>query len=114
MQYGVKVQRVDTDDSPPPLDKKQIKHIQDVVGTLLYFGREVYPTLVAALSAIAVRQANGTQAVATAVCQVLDYVTTHPNPAIRYVASDMILALHTDASYLSELEGKAGQRVIFI
>ena len=78
-----------------------------MVGTLLYFGRAVDLTLAAALSAIAARQANGTQAVAAAVRQLLNYVATHPNPAIRYVASDMIPALHTDASYLSELEGKS-------
>ena len=106
VQYGAKVQRVATDDSPP-LDKKQIKHIQDVVGTLLYFGRVVDLTLAAALIAIAARQANGTQAVVALVRQLLDYIATHPNPAIRYVASDTILNLHTDASYLSELEGKS-------
>jgi hypothetical protein len=39
--------------------------------------------------------------------QLLDYVTTHPNPTIRYLASDMILALNTDGSYLSELNGKS-------
>jgi hypothetical protein len=89
------------------LDKTQIKHIQDVVGTLLYFGRAVDPTLAVALAAISARQANGTHTVAAAVRQLLDYVATHPNPAIRYVASDMILTLHTDDSYLSELEGKS-------
>ena len=73
---------------------------------MLYFGRAVDLTLAAALRAMAARQANGTQAVAASVRQLLDYAATHPTPAIRYVASDMILALYTDASYLSELEGK--------
>ena len=43
----------------PPLNKKQIKHIQDVVGTLLYFGRAMDP----ALNAIAARQATSIQVV---------------------------------------------------
>ena len=39
--------------------------------------------------------------------QLLDYVATHPNARIRYVASDMILNLHSDASYLSEPKAKS-------
>jgi hypothetical protein len=31
----------------------------------------------------------------------LDYLATHPDAAIRYHASDMILHIHSDASYLS-------------
>jgi len=37
----------------------------------------------------------------------LDYCWTHPNAGVRFVASDMILALHSDASYLSEPDGKS-------
>ena len=39
--------------------------------------------------------------------QLLDYVATHSNAGIRYVASDMILNLHSDASYLSEPKSKS-------
>jgi len=39
--------------------------------------------------------------------QLLNYVATHHNPSIRYLASNMILALDTDGSYLSELNGKS-------
>ena len=39
--------------------------------------------------------------------QLLDYLATHPNAAIRYHASDMILAFDTDASYLSEVGAKS-------
>jgi hypothetical protein len=31
----------------------------------------------------------------------LDYMATHPNASIRYYASDMILNVHSDASYVS-------------
>ena len=37
--------------------------------------------------------------------QLLDYMATNPNTVIRFYASDMILNLHSDASYLS-----AGQK----
>jgi hypothetical protein len=33
--------------------------------------------------------------------QLLDYLATHPDATIRYHASDMILHIHCDASYLS-------------
>jgi hypothetical protein len=33
--------------------------------------------------------------------QLLDYLATHPDAAIRYHASNMILHIHSDASYLS-------------
>eukprot|EP00957_Ditylum_brightwellii_P054041 4093472-Ditylum_brightwellii.AAC.1 len=32
----------------------------------------------------------------------LDFVATHPNVTVRYLASDMMLVVHSDASYLSE------------
>ncbi len=41
--------------------------------------------------------------------QVLDYLATHQDATIRFRASDMILNVHSDASYLSET--KAHSRV---
>jgi hypothetical protein len=52
----------------------------------------------AALSAIAAQQSNGTQAVADACNQLLNYITTHSNAGLLYHACDMIFAFHTDAS----------------
>ncbi len=83
-----------------------IKHVQDIVGTLLYYGRAVDPTLLTALSSIATRQANSTTAVAESCQQLLNYVATHPNAGICYKACNMILAVHTNVSYLLEQNGK--------
>jgi hypothetical protein len=33
--------------------------------------------------------------------QMLDYLATHPDAIIRYHASDMVLRIHIDTSYLS-------------
>jgi hypothetical protein len=85
-----------------PLSNKQIKCVQDIVSTLLYYGRAVDPTILPAISTIASRQAQSTETMADACHQLLDYATTHPNAGICYLASNMILAIHTDASYLSE------------
>jgi hypothetical protein len=37
----------------------------------------------------------------------LNYCNTHPETKIRYNESDMILQIHSDASYLSENEAKS-------
>jgi hypothetical protein len=106
IQYGAHVRRVDVDTSTP-LSPDTIKCVQDIIGTLLYYGWAVNPTLLTTLSSIAAQQANGTTAVTEARQQILDYVATHPNAGIRYKACDMILALHTDALYLSKQTGKS-------
>ena len=38
----------------------------------------------------------------------LDYVATHPDAILSYAKSDMILGIHSDASYLSEPKARAG------
>ena len=94
-------------DTSEPLSPAAMKRVQDIVGTMLNYDPAVDPTLLTALSAIAAHQATGTKGVAEACQQLLDYVATHPNVGIRYKACDMILAICTDTSYLSEQEGKS-------
>ena len=89
IQYGAKVQTADVD-TLPRLAKDRIRHIQDVVGTLLYYARAVDPTLLATLCQIASRQSTATKEVATMINQLLNYVSTHPNYGIRYLASDIL------------------------
>ncbi len=89
------------------LSPKEIKRVQDIVRALLYYAQAADPTLLAALSAIAACQSNGTRAVADACHHLLDYVPTHPNAGIQYKACNMVLAVHTDVSYLSEPGGKS-------
>jgi hypothetical protein len=113
IQYGQNIQLARDPDTSPILSPDRIKYIQQVVGTLLYYSRAVDPTLAAALSTIASQQANGTQAVLDACKQLLDYAASHPNASIQYCASDMILALDTDGSYLSEPGGKSRAAAYF-
>jgi hypothetical protein len=89
-------------DTSCPSSPDTIKHVQDIVSTLLFYGKAVNPTLLAALSSIAARQANGTTGVSKSCQQLLDYVATHLNASICYKACNMILAVHTNASYLLE------------
>jgi hypothetical protein len=53
------------------------------------------------LSDIATQQATPTENTKKQVDQFLDYMWTHPDAKICYHASDMILNVHSDASYLS-------------
>ena len=63
--------------------------------------------MAATLSSIATRQSKATTNLEEEVNQFLDYCATHPNAGVRFVASDMILAMHSDASYLSEPDSKS-------
>ena len=86
-------------DNEPLLSLTQHNHVQ-ILGTLLYYSWAVDPTLTCALSSIAAKQTNGTTSALDACNQLLDYVATHPHAGICYHASKMILAVHSDASYL--------------
>ena len=104
--YGSK-QQFATKDTSPKLDIKQIQLVQNIVGTLLYYARAVDSTMAASLSTIASQQANGTEATLKACNQLLDYVGTHPDAVLKYMASDMSLAVHSDASYFSEAKSRS-------
>jgi hypothetical protein len=53
------------------------------------------------LNDIATEQSKATEKMQAATNQMLDYLATHPDTTIRYHSSDMILHIHSDASYLS-------------
>jgi hypothetical protein len=63
--------------------------------------RAVDPTILMALSAIGAQQSASTEETLAHVNQFLDYMWMHPDAKIGYRASDMILNVHSDASYLS-------------
>ena len=62
----------------------------------------VNPTMLTALGSIAAQQAKGTEKTYADTIWLLNYAATHPNAKIRYTTSDMILHIHSDASYLSK------------
>ena len=59
------------------------------------------------LSSIANKQASATENVRAELNHFLDYAHTHPDAEVRYRASDMILALHSDGSFNSEPNSKS-------
>jgi hypothetical protein len=98
--YGAKTQYV-TKDEITPLTAQQCLTIQKVTGSVLYYARAVDPTVLMPLNDIATEQTKATEKTQAATNQMLDYLATHPDATIRYHASDMILEIHSDASYLS-------------
>jgi hypothetical protein len=105
--YGAKEQLVPENDDSPPLDAHGIKRIQGIVGSLLYYARAVDNKLLATLSTISSQQNAATHNTAKAVNQLLDYVATYPSDGITYRASGMVLAAHSDASYLTETNARS-------
>jgi hypothetical protein len=53
------------------------------------------------LNDIATEQTKAIEKTQASTNQLLDYLATHPDATIQYHASDMILHIHSDASYLS-------------
>ena len=53
------------------------------------------------ITSISAEQSKATERTKSDVNKIFDYLATHPQATIRYVASDMVLHVHSDASYLS-------------
>ena len=105
--YGAKAQYAAVETPSPLLDKQEQKYIQAVTGTLLYYSRAVDPTMLVALNAIATQQASPTKMTMERVKQLLDYCASQEEAILTYHASDMILAIHSDAGYLNERKARS-------
>ena len=105
--FGAGAQDTIAPDESPKLDDTNVKLIQQVIGVCLYYGRAVDDTILPALSALASEQAEATVKTMHKTRQLLDYLATHPDATVRFHASDMVLNIHSDASYLSEPKAKS-------
>jgi len=106
-QYGAHTQLTAPIDSSPPLPPSDLTRLQEVIGTLLYYGRAVDSSVLVALGSLATAQTIGTEATAKACAHLLNYCATHPDASVRFHGSDMILQTHCDASYLSETKARS-------
>ncbi len=113
--YGANAQYVKTKDPSILLDKEGQKYIQATTRTLLYYSHAVDSTMLVALNAIAMQQASPTQKTMERVKQLLDYCASQEEAVSTYHASDMVLAIHSDAGYLnaSKLQSRAGGHFSF-
>ena len=100
--YSTAAQNTIPDDITAKLDEKRVKAIQQVVGGVLYYARAVDSTVLPVLSSIASELASATKTTEKKTAQLLNYLATHSKAVVRYYASNMILNIHSDASYLSD------------
>ena len=106
-QYGAKVQYAKGPDDTPLLSAAGKKRIQKINGKFLFIARAVDSTLLVPLSAIAAQQAAPTTATEAKASQLLDYVASQEEAILTYRASDMVLAVHSDAGYLNESNARS-------
>ena len=104
--YGKQTQLTHVDHSAA-MTESDTTLLQKVVGKFLFYGRAVDPTMLHILNHLAAAQAQGTQQAMNAMTYFLNYCATHPDAKLTYTASDMILHIHSDASYLTEPKARS-------
>jgi hypothetical protein len=60
-----------------------------------------------ALGTIATQQSAATRKTMSAVVRLLNYAATHPDASLLYIASDMVLHVDSNTSYLSETKARS-------
>ena len=100
--YGAKKQYSQEDDDSPALNKAGKKIIQEVCGVFLFLARAVNGGLLPALSSLTSQQANPTEKTMVLYKQFLDFMASQEDAVLTYRVSNMVLAIHIDASYLYE------------
>jgi hypothetical protein len=90
-----------------------VSQSKNVTGSVLYYARAVDPTFLMPLNDITTEQTEAREKTQAATNQMLDYLATHPDATIRYHASDTVLHIHSDASYLSVSNAQSRLRGLF-
>ena len=105
--YGRTQQFAANESDSPKLPPAGVLHIQQVVGSLLYYALAVDCTLLVALGDLAAVQTQATEKTLEKTIWLLNYAASNPDASITYVAGDMCLHTHSDASYLSVPKGRS-------
>jgi hypothetical protein len=105
--YGSGAQFGPVEEDSPPLDAANTKKLQQVLGVLLFYARMVDNTLLVDINTISSVQSQATNTTMDKLTTLLNYCATYPDAVIRYKASDMILHIVSDASYLSASESRS-------
>jgi len=106
--YGAKSQTLKPDSTAQtPLTAAQILYVQEVVGVFLYYSRAVDPLMITAINKIGSRQAGADVSILPDIERFFQYAARWHSNVMRIHASDMILNVHSDASYLSETKARS-------
>ena len=101
LTYSTKIQYSNPESTtklPPPSD---IPHVQQVIGTLMYYAIEVDNTMIVALGDLVSMESKIKDNTMEAITHLFNYAATHPNVKIQYQNIGMILHIQRDFHYLS-------------
>ena len=85
----------------PLLPPARVTRLQRIVGTFLYYARAIDSTMLLKVNEIASTISKATELDEQAAEEFMQYAATWPNAEIVYFASDMVLHVQSDGSYLS-------------
>jgi hypothetical protein len=106
-KIGTEAQAPPPPDTSPKLDAKGIKHVQQIVGSFLYYAWAINMTVLKTLSSIAVEQTKASEKTMARCTQLLDYLLHNVDAKVRFHASDMVLNIHSNASYLLKAQAQS-------
>ena len=86
----------------PPIPEGKKYSIQEIVGNFLYYASTVDCTMISSFNTILEQQANPTQNTEATITHFLEYTGTNPTAIIQYKASNMLLHIDSDESYICE------------
>jgi len=97
------------------IDAIGIKMVQSIKRLILFYARAVDITSLEAVSMIRVEQSKATEGTKQKMNQMMNYLATNPNTTVIFCASDMILKIHSECSYITALNArsKAGDQFYF-
>ena len=101
-------------DKSPKLDNADKKFIQQGVGSFFYYGRAIDNPILVTLNEIGTQQSKPTENTKKRMKWLLVYTATYSNPKLRFCASDMVLHIDSDATYLVLPNSKSPYAGIFI
>jgi hypothetical protein len=102
IQYGIKKRYATQELKTPLLEDKAKRFIQQVCDKFLFLSIAVGSTLLCPISAVASRLSKPMKDTMWQTLQLLNYLATQEDAVLSYYASSMVLAVHSNTSYLSE------------
>ena len=107
MKYEEKVPFAKEEDGTPELLAASIKILQQNIGSLLFYGRDMDMSLLVAIMTLDSTQVHITEATARAILQLLNHCATHLDAIIGYKQSSMVLAINSDALCLYDTKANS-------
>jgi hypothetical protein len=95
--FGSKDPQVENIDASAPASKEELATLQIIIGSILHYARAVD----AAVCLLASQQPAPTANAMAAAHRLLGCAKLHPNHCLVFKPSDVILRIHSDASYLN-------------